>query len=304
MAFKTFQVLPAEAGARLVNFLKLKTLCPLSLRSIKRALEKGICRLNGKVECFASTILKAGDLIEIDLGLLPEAKAASARPKETFSQSKKVSSFLRPEVLFEDDFYLIIDKPVDFLSSDKAVRNIFPKTVLVHRLDLKTSGVLVLAKSELAKTSLMQLFEKQKVKKVYLAVLDGYFNRQKGRIESFLKQKQVQGKILFSSHPSQGEKAITEFETVFSSGNYSVVVFFPLTGRTHQLRVHALELGHPILGDYQYAQRFIYPHLLERLFLHSWKIEFKHPFTRQSMQIEAPIPEPFKKFLKHAHFDY
>lgn len=313
MAYKKYQVLPEEEGIRLVNFLKLKTKSPLSLKKIKKALEKGICKLNGRTECFASIILKTGDRVEVEFDGLAtdESEAFLAEKKiaqglnESFEDDKisADSKKAKIEVVFEDDYFLIIDKPVGIVSSDQEIRKFFPNTFLVHRLDVKTSGLLILAKSQSAKDKMIDLFSKKKIEKTYIAIVDGHFTKQAGQIESFLKPRKSSGKILFQSHQSQGQKAITKFEVVYTSPNYSVVLFQPITGRTHQLRVHALELKHPILGDYQYCQKFKFPHFAERLFLHSWKIEFIHPFNQKRIKVKSPLPAIFKKYLKNAHFD-
>lgn len=315
MAYKRYEVAPQEEGARLVNFLKAKTESTLSLKKIKKAMEKGICRLNGKTECFASIILKAGDRVEVEVeGLTASAsnnssshqksnqKENTKSKSDNQAQSKKERSS-KPAILFEDEHFLMIDKPIDLLSSDPEMQKIFPNTLLVHRLDAKTSGLLILAKNKKVKERFIEIFSKQAIKKTYLAIVDGHFDKNKGKITSLLKPKKSAGKILFKSHPKIGQKAVTTFEALYSGPNYSAVLFYPLTGRTHQIRVHALELGHPILGDYHYSQEFQYPHFVDRLFLHSWKVDFIHPFTQKRIRVKAPIPETFKKYLKHANLN-
>ncbi len=311
MAYKRYLVTPQEEGARLVNYLKIKTQSSLSLKKIKKALEKGICRLNGKTECFASIILKEGDKVEIEISGLDSPLSANQTEAETQLPSQedsphskhKSTSPYTPKVLFEDDYFLMIDKPIDLLSSDPEMQKYFPNTLLVHRLDAKTSGLLILAKNKKVKESFISIFSKQEIKKTYLAIVDGHFDKQKGKITSFLKPRKSAGKILFKSHPKIGQKAVTAFETLHADANYSSVLFYPLTGRTHQIRVHALELGHPVLGDYHYSQDFKYPHFVDRLLLHSWQVEFIHPFTKKRLKVKAPIPESFKKYLKHAHLN-
>lgn len=297
-------------------------------------MEKGVCRLNGQVECFASVKVKKGDLVEVETaapsisGLQKPAKKNSLLEKDSrekkdaetqadFFDKKIKKSDIR--VLFEDEYFLIIDKPAGLLCSDTEIRKFFSGAFLVHRLDLKTSGLLILAKSRQVKKRFVKLFSLKKIKKTYLAIVDGRLLPKKGKITSFLQRKKFsgksgtflpldkansseaekrEGKIIFKSHPKVGKKAVTIYKTLSVKDEYSAVLFYPLTGRTHQIRLHALDLGHPVLGDFQYGRHFKYSHFAPRLFLHSYKLEFLHPFTREYVTIKAPLPASFKKFLK------
>ncbi len=320
MAFKHYLVSSQEEGLRLVNFIKAKTKSFYSLKKIKKAMEKGICRLNGKTECFASVKVKKGDAVEIAIEqILPSElvadqkthKVENFKQQNSFKDEVDTSKIKKSEiaVLFEDEYFLIINKPTFLLCSDSLIRKYFPETFLVHRLDLKTSGLLILAKSKKVKKEFIKIFSSKNLKKTYLAIVDGHLNQKKGKICSFLQPKnrfaksakktqENYGKILFKSHPKVGLKAVTLFKTLTAQKKYSAVLFFPITGRTHQIRVHALELGHPILGDYQYFQEYEYSDFVPRLLLHSYQLEFLHPIKRKNIKIEAPIPQIFKKFLR------
>jgi RluA family pseudouridine synthase len=272
-----------EEGMRLVNYIKLKSSSKFSLRQIKSSLEKGICKVNNLVETFASKKLKKGDVVQIE---------------KNDALFDKRSSEGSPKILYEDDYFLIIDKRVDFLSSDSEVKKYFPNCILVHRLDRQTSGVLILAKSKSCKRKMEDLFRQKKVYKTYIAVVDGRVLDKKFKRESFLaKRKDFEGKVLWKETSKNGLYAATFFETLRSRKLYSVLKCYPVTGRTHQLRVHLLKLDHPILGDYQYFRDFKYPKYVSRLMLHSYEIQFKHPFLEKKISVTSHLPKEFRVFM-------
>ena len=274
-----------EEGMRLVAFVKLKTKSDLSNRLIKNALEKGVCKVNALIEMFASKKLRKGDVVEVqkrwDVGI---------------SLEKKVER--KPKNLYEDDYFIIIDKPIDFLCSDEEVQKYFPDCILVHRLDRQTSGVLVLAKSAKVKSKMKALFKEKKVFKTYIAIVEGKVDEKRQKIESFLsKRKDSEGKVLWKESRKNGLFSISVFESIKKRKNCSVMKCFPITGRTHQLRVHLLGMGHPILGDYQYFRDFKFPKFFSRLMLHSYQIEFNHPFLEKKVRVIANLPREFKSFI-------
>lgn len=276
-----FKVSFSEKGMRLVFFLKKKTNTALSNRDIKKALEKGVCKLNNRIENFASVKLKAGDVVEL-------------QKKWHDSLETSLSS---PKILYEDDYLVIINKEAGFTCSDIDLHKFFPHNyLLVHRLDRDTSGALIIAKSLNLKDKMIKLFSTKDVKKTYIAVVDGEVKEKKGRISSFLEKKNFKGKILYQSSDKKGEYALTLFDTLKARKEFSVLKCYPITGRTHQIRVHMLQIKHPILGDYQYFQNFKYPFFLKRLMLHSLQVEFDHPMLEKKVIVEAPLPSVFKKF--------
>lgn len=274
-----------EEGVRLVAFVKEKTKTDLSNRTVKTALEAGVCKVNNIVETFASKKLRKGDIIE-----LIKRWDASVEEKEGSKKS--------PKVLYEDDYLIVIHKKIDFLCTDEEVQKYFPKCVLVHRLDKQTSGVLILAKSANAKSKMKALFRDKKVYKTYIAVVDGKVEEKRVKVESFLiKRKDSEGKILWMETRKTGTFAISVFENLKKRKLYSVMKCFPITGRTHQLRVHLLGLGHPILGDYQYFRDFKYEKFMPRLMLHSYQVEFTHPFLDKKIRVKSELPKEFKNFV-------
>lgn len=197
-------------------------------------------------------------------------------------------------VLFEDDHVLVLVKPVDLLSvpgisvKDSVLNRIQKKypeiegPVIVHRLDMSTSGIMVLAKTGAAYRHLQRQFAKREVKKRYLALLDGYVDQDEGRIELPLR-------VDLENRPRQmvcyehGKHAITLWKVMERNEGKTRIQFFPLSGRTHQLRVHASHrdgLHVPIVGD------DLYGNPAQRLYLQADRIEFLHPDSGEIMKFE------------------
>lgn len=282
-----WKVSDAETGLSLLSFLKEKIDLPLSNRTLKNYLEQGICKLNNKVETFASIKLKKNDLIEL-----------CERWRTAHKKGRK------PEIIYEDSYFIMINKEVGLLCTDAEIQKIFPNATLVHRLDRETSGLLILAKSQKIKEMMVDLFLKKQVQKTYIAIVDKAVKENRKEIKSSVGlNKNSFGKVLWHSQ-KDGLFAHTIFEKIKTGNNYSVLLCVPVTGRTHQIRVHLNEWGHPILGDYKYAQKYLYSNFVHRLLLHSFMIEFIHPITSALLKIRAPLPNEFRWFVgKHEIFN-
>ena len=197
------------------------------------------------------------------------------------------------EIVFEDDYLAVIHKPHEFLSvpgknvSDSVyqrVKELYPNTtgpLIVHRLDMSTSGLMLIAKSEEIYKNLQRQFIKRTVQKRYLAILDGIVSQNKGYIDLPLR-------VDLDNRPNQlvcyehGKSARTKFEVISRENNKTRIHFFPITGRTHQLRVHAshkLGLNCPIIGDDLYGTK------ANRLHLHAEEITFEHPVSKEKMTV-------------------
>ena len=201
-------------------------------------------------------------------------------------------------VLHADESILVVDKPAGLLSvpgrgEDRAdcliarLRVVWPDVLLVHRLDLDTSGVMVFARSKAAQGALGKQFEARAVKKVYQARLAGEMAERQGRVDLPLI-------VDWPNRPRQhvnfetGRPAQTDWRVVRVGGGETRVRLMPLTGRSHQLRVHMAELGHPILGDPLYATGAARAH--PRLMLHAESLRFRHPDTGVMQTFTAPCP--------------
>ena len=286
-----FKVSSLQNGMRLLAFLRENYPSASSVKAIKRSIESRLCKVNGQVECFSSKILAAGDVVELCLSEISDKKLA------------KIS------IIFEDQDFLICDKPAGIVSDAVQFNRLLPafKGVLqlVHRLDKDTSGVILVAKNEAIKKKLMALFTERTIHKTYLAIVDGPVKKGEGSIENFLAKKfGYQGQSIWGSvSKTKGQLAVTKWRCLNKTKQASLILCEPETGRTHQLRVHFSEIGHPILGDYQYAKEFICPLNPSRHLLHAFKIKFNHPLTKKIIKAEAAVPKDFKQALKALGLD-
>ncbi|WP_333663671.1 RluA family pseudouridine synthase [Chishuiella changwenlii] len=199
------------------------------------------------------------------------------------------------EIIYEDNELIVINKPEEFLSvpgieiKDSVyfrIKSLYPNAtgpLIVHRLDMATSGLLVLALNKESHKALQQQFIKRKIKKRYVALLDGNIKDDKGVINLPLR-------VDLDDRPRQmvceehGKPAKTEYEVIKRKDNKTLVHFYPITGRTHQLRMHAshvLGLNSPIIGDDLYGKK------ADRLHLHAEYLELMHPTTKEMMKFQV-----------------
>lgn len=197
------------------------------------------------------------------------------------------------DILYEDDSLLVVNKPADMLSVPgkndldsifQRLRILYPHAtgpIIVHRLDMATSGLLLAAKTKEVHQKLQALFEERKIKKRYTALLEGELSFAHGTISLPLCLNPLDRprQMVDFTH---GKEAVTYYETMGYENGKTRVYFYPLTGRTHQLRVHAAHsqgLNHPIVGDELYGWKS------DRLYLHAAELEFLHPVTQKIIHI-------------------
>lgn len=205
---------------------------------------------------------------------------------------------LPPSVLHEDPDFVIVEKPAGLLSVPgrgahladcliARLQAVWPEVLLVHRLDLDTSGVMVFARSKAAQGAISQQFEQRRVDKHYVARLAGEMAADAGQVDLPLivdwpnRPRQ-------HVNPETGRPARTDWQVISRSAGETRVRLVPLTGRTHQLRVHMAELGHPILGDTLYATGAAQDH--PRLMLHAERLTLVHPTSGERLEFTAPAP--------------
>ncbi|AUC80214.1 RNA pseudouridine synthase [Nonlabens sp. MB-3u-79] len=201
-------------------------------------------------------------------------------------------------IIYEDDYLMAVNKPEEFLSVrgktiedsvEYRMKQRFPQAtgpLIVHRLDMSTSGILVLTKSLKVHKKLQEQFEKRSVKKRYVALLDGNVEEDTGFIDLALRVD-LDNRPFQMVDPVHGKSARTKFEVLERKDGKTKVYFYPITGRTHQLRVHAshpLGLNCPIIGDDLYGFK------KDRLYLHAEQLEFIHPVTLKPVIIHVPAP--------------
>ncbi len=211
---------------------------------------------------------------------------------------KSLNQIQTLNIIYEDEYLMAINKPEKILSVEgKEVKNSIEHLVkknypnlsgplIVHRLDMSTSGVLLIAKSKQIHKHLQQQFVQKKIYKKYVALLDGILKKDRGLIDLPLR-------VDIDDRPRQticyryGKKALTKWEKISIENNVTRVNFYPISGRTHQLRVHSAHksgLNIPIIGDQLYGKRN------KRLYLHAEEIMFIHPISKEKIKIIAPVP--------------
>jgi len=234
---------------------------------------------------------------------------------------------MKMETLYEDNNFLIINKPVGTLvhgdgkSNEKTISEWFVNTYpdvkdvgepaggrdgeeivrpgIVHRLDKDTSGVLLLVKNQETFLFMKEQFQKREVKKTYHAFVYGEVKEDKGIIDRPIGRSARDFRLRSAQRGAKGtlREAITEFVTVKRGKEHSLLELYPKTGRTHQIRTHLKAISHPVVCDSLYAPKRTCALGLERLALHASKIEFTTP-EGQLIAVEASLPEEFKKAKK------
>lgn len=262
---------------KLIAFLQAK-LGDYSGKFLRKMLEANHCKINGQIERFGSRALFKGDFVELS-------------PKWNLSEARGLTF----DTLYEDEFLKIVNKPAGWICDPKAALKTFGKDYqLVHRLDKETTGALLLAKGN--PEPFFKLFEERTVEKEYLAVVDGNVQKEGGEIRSFLTKKgSFQGQTIWGSG-LKGLTAITRWEKLALGEKASLIRLFPETGRTHQIRVHMAEMGHPILIDRQYAKSFRCPVSSQRIMLHASRLKFA--YEGKIIDIKAPLFLDMRDFLR------
>lgn len=255
---------------------------------IKHLFEQDYVRINAEKKK-AGYRLKAGDKIVV-----------------TYDESQPlVLNEINVPILYEDDDCIVINKPAGILTHSKGAFNpeatvaswVAPKTTglqderggIVHRLDRATSGVMICAKNPESRTWLQKQFSERKVKKTYLAIVEGVPQPEEAVIDIPIERNPKKPQT-FRTGPG-GKTAQTHYKVMRSNGGLSLLQMLPQTGRTHQLRVHMKHVGHPIVGDLLYGGKSA-----ERLYLHSLSLEITLPNKMRHIYV-APVPPEFPAIM-------
>ena len=205
------------------------------------------------------------------------------------------STPLEPEVVYEDEVVVVVNKPSGMLSMPGRqttysvatwAQERWPGSMVAHRLDMSTSGIILVAKTEEAYHALQEQFTERVVKKKYLAIVEGKPQEEHGVINLPLSSDPLNRPCQVVDH-EHGKQAITEYRVLTTAQGYTLLALWPHTGRTHQLRMHCAHhegLDCPILGDELYGRK------AERLYLQAQAITFVHPSTNKRMHFELPYP--------------
>ncbi|MBS3951445.1 MAG: 23S rRNA pseudouridine(955/2504/2580) synthase RluC [Methylomicrobium sp.] len=282
---------------RLDNFLITK-LKGVPKSHIYRIVRKGEVRVNkGRVD--VKYRLQPGDMVRI-----PPVRVNVV--DEIVFVPKNLKQSLEQDILFEDDVLMVLNKPAGYavhggsgLSTAviESLRQLRPDAhflELVHRLDRDTSGCLIIAKKRSALRTLHELFRGDGIKKTYLAMLGGVWEKKSITVNAPLLKQTGQSGERMVIVSQEGKSSATFFKTIKSLPDATWVEASPQTGRTHQIRVHAAWLGHPIIGDDRYGDfevnRSFKKRGIKRLFLHAFRLEFTHPVSGKPLTITAPVP--------------
>lgn len=212
----------------------------------------------------------------------------------------------RVKLVYEDDDVIVINKGYGILSVRTNpmkreecaydivrdyIKDVNPRNRLyvVHRLDRDTSGLMMFAKTEESQQVLRHNWNNMILERLYVAVLEGYLEEDKGYVKSRLAENS-QFVVYSTDVPGEGRLAVTHYEVMDRGHGYTLAQFSLDTGRKNQIRVHASDLGHPIAGDRKYGASTSPIH---RLALHAMTLRFAHPVTRKDMNFQTPIPAAF-----------
>jgi len=299
------EIFEEDSGQRLDNFLITK-LKGVPKTRIYRIIRKGEVRVNkGRIN--NKYRLKAGDVVRI-----PPVRVAERNNEIDLQPTLKSS--LENDIIYEDDVMLVLNKPSGFavhggsgISSGviEALRAIRPEArflELAHRIDKATSGCLLIAKKRSTLKALHDLFRDNAVKKTYLALLVGQWERKNLLVTVPLLRSTGKGGERTVRVNKLGKFAETNFRRIQKYKDVTLVEASPKTGRTHQIRVHSAWLGHPIVADERYGDEMVNKAFkkrgFKRLFLHAEQLQFIHPVTNEVMHFKAPLPNELEVLLK------
>ncbi len=297
-------------GQRIDNFL-LGRLKGVPRSYIYRILRRGEVRVNkGRIR--ASYRLEQGDVVRI-----PPVRVAEQAPP--VKPHERVLQQLREALLIEDKRLFVLNKPSGLAVHGgsglnygliEAMRLLKPEEhqlELVHRLDRETSGCLLIARKRSALRVLHELLRSNKMDKRYIALLAGCWEGRRADVDAPLLKNTLQGGERVVRVDSNGKSALTRFRVLERFSNATLVEAKPVTGRTHQIRVHAAHLGHPILGDEKYgeakANKLFRGLGLKRLFLHAESLRFRWPDEKQDQCIKAPLEPSLERLLKQLRLE-
>ncbi|HCG8130552.1 TPA: 23S rRNA pseudouridine(955/2504/2580) synthase RluC [Vibrio parahaemolyticus] len=291
------------AGQRIDNFLR-NQLKDIPKSMIYRIVRKGEVRVNKK-RIKAEYKLKAGDLVRIP-PVTVEKKEEDVAPS---TKLNKVAE-LEHMIIYEDDHMLILNKPSGTavhggsglkFGAIEALRALRPQArflELVHRIDRDTSGILLVAKKRSALRHLQAQFREKTVKKFYFALVMGQWKSSCKVVNAPLLKNEVNSIVRVNPN---GKPSETRFKILEKFEQATLIQASPITGRTHQIRVHTQYTGHPIAWDDRYGDRRFDAYTaqlgLDRLFLHAANIKFQHPSNDEWMEINAPMESKLEKVL-------
>lgn len=305
----SFIVSYKEDPSRLDIYL-LKKLSHLSRSYVKKMIDTGCVNVNGVIPRKAGEMVREKDVVEVSI---PEPEVSNLIPED-----------IDIAILHEDESLAVIVKPAGLVvhpsfghPSGTLVNALLSRLGrlsgeggatrpgIVHRLDKETSGIMLVAKSDPAHRYLSKQFSLHTISRKYRAILFGILREKTGEIDTFIGRHPKHRKKM-SVVTGRGRRAITKYRVINERPRFSLVEFTLETGRTHQIRVHASYLGHPVVGDRVYSgrgrmikvknQKGEKQHSVNRNLLHAFHIAFRHPQSEKWMEFAIEDPSSFTEF--------
>ena len=313
---KSFTVQPESSGKRLDQFL-VSHIADTSRARVQQLIAQQKVLVNGNA-AKASLHIEDGDKVEI-VGLVE-------RPP-----LRAIAEDIPLDIVYEDDDLAVVNKPAGMMvhagagpAEDDRNRGTLVNALLhrlgtlsgvggelrpgiVHRLDKETSGLIVVAKNDVAHRKLATQFSGRRVKKTYIALVHGSLKNDRGTISASISRDLVR-RTRMTTRRSEGREAISNYEVTHRIdsryGKFTLVKVSIATGRTHQIRVHMASIGHPVVGDTLYgaprqlSAKSAEPLSLKRNFLHAAELKFEHPRNGEELSFSAPLPDELGNFLQ------
>lgn len=298
---KEFFTVENEAGERTDKFLA-EELEDRSRSYIQKLIKDGDVMVNEK-PVKASYRLVLGDRIEITIPELTEPDI--------------LAEDIPLDILYEDNDVIVINKPKQMVvhpapghysgtlvnallfhcKDDLSGINGMMRPGIVHRIDMDTTGSLVVCKNDIAHQSLSEQLKKHSINRVYEAIVHGNIKEEKGTVNAPIGRHPTERKKM-SIHSKNGREAVTHYEVIERFGNFTYIRCKLETGRTHQIRVHMSSIGHHLLGDQVYGPKKCPFPKLQGQTLHAKTLGFVHPKSGEYIEINAPLPEYFENLLQ------
>lgn len=300
MKMESFEVEAEQEGERLDKFLSI--IYPEFSRAFFQKLIKSKQVSVNETPQKASYCVKIDDIVTVEI---PDAVETTIEPEN-----------IPLDILYEDDDVLIVNKPKGMVVHPSAGHysgtlvnaimyhckdtlsgiNGEIRPGIVHRIDMDTTGSLIVCKNDEAHVNIAQQIKEHSVNRIYVGIVCGNVKEDSGTVEGAIGRHPIERKKM-AINEKNGKPAITHYKVLECFKNYTYMQFKLETGRTHQIRVHMASIGHPLLGDILYSSgRSPFKHLQGQC-LHAKTIGFIHPKTGEYMEYSAPLPEYFEKML-------
>ena len=298
---KEFFTVENQEGDRIDRYLS-EELEDRSRSYIQKLIKEQYVKVNEK-PVKANYRLSLGDMVEIDL---PEAKEPDIVPED-----------IPMDILYEDQDIIMINKPKQMVvhpapghysgtlvnalmyhcGDELSGINGTMRPGIVHRIDMDTTGSLVVCKNDMAHQSLSAQLKEHSIRRIYVAIVHGNIKEDSGTVNAPIGRHPTERKKM-STHCKNGREAITHYQVLERFGDYTYIQCELETGRTHQIRVHMASIGHPLLGDQVYGPKKCPFPTLQGQTLHARTLGIIHPRTGEHLEVNAPLPDYFEELLE------